>query len=390
MRIILYTGKGGVGKTTVAATTALCAARRGHRTLVMSTDAAHSLGDSFDMPLGSEPVPVVKGLWGQELDVFRQIDVHWGTLQSWLKVLLAWRGIDEMVAEEMAVLPGMEELAGLLHLINYVDAGEYDVIIVDCAPTGETLRLLSFPEIMRWWMHRIFPLERVAARVARPVLGRFTDLPLPSDEVFSAVKDLFGKLDRMREILTDGRTSSVRLVVNPEKMVIKEAQRTFTYLNLYGYCTDLVVCNRIIPESVSDAYFESWKESQERYYSQIEEGFSPLPILKAPLMEQEVVGLEMLERFGQALCDEGDPTELKYEGQAHEIRQEDGTYTLTLALPFTGKEEISLSQIGDELLIQVGSYKRSFILPRALLGLESQGARLDGDRLIVRFAPPEI
>jgi arsenite-transporting ATPase len=390
MRIILYTGKGGVGKTTVAATTALCAARRGHRTLVMSTDAAHSLGDSFDMPLGSEPVAIVKGLWGQELDVFRQIDVHWGTLQSWLKVLMAWRGIDEMVAEEMAVLPGMEELAGLLHLINYVDAGEYDVIIVDCAPTGETLRLLSFPEIMRWWMHRIFPLERVAARVARPVLGRFTDLPLPSDEVFSAVKDLFGKLDRMREILTDGRTSSVRLVVNPEKMVIKEAQRTFTYLNLYGYCTDLVVCNRIIPESVSDAYFESWKESQERYYSQIEEGFSPLPILKAPLMEQEVVGLEMLERFGQALCGEGDPTELKYEGQAHEIRQEDGTYTLTLALPFTGKEEISLSQIGDELLIQVGSYKRSFILPRALLGLESQGARLDGDRLIVRFAPPEI
>ncbi len=389
MRIILYTGKGGVGKTTVAATTALCAAQRGHRTLVMSTDAAHSLGDSFDMPLGSEPVPILKGLWGQELDVFRQIDVHWGTLQSWLKVLMAWRGIDEMVAEEMAVLPGMEELAGLLHLINYVDAGEYDVIIVDCAPTGETLRLLSFPEIMRWWMHRIFPLERVAARVARPVIGRFTDLPLPSDEVFSAVKDLFDKLDRMREILTDGRISSVRLVVNPEKMVIKEAQRTFTYLNLYGYCTDLVVCNRIIPESVSDAYFESWKESQERYYSQIEEGFSPLPILKAPLMEQEVVGLEMLERFGQALCGEDDPTELKYEGQAHEIRQEDGVYTLTMALPFTGKEDISLSQIGDELLIQVGSYKRSLILPRALLGLESQGARLDGDRLIVRFAEPE-
>jgi arsenite-transporting ATPase len=271
-----------------------------------------------------------------------------------------------------------------------VDAGEYDVIIVDCAPTGETLRLLSFPEIMRWWMHRIFPLERAAARVARPVIGRFTDLPLPGDEVFSAVKDLFLKLDRMREILTDGRTSSVRLVVNPEKMVIKEAQRTFTYLNLYGYCTDLVVCNRIIPESVKDAYFESWKESQERYYVQIEEGFSPLPILRAPLMAQEVVGLEMLERFGQALYDDSDPTELKYEGQAHEIRQEDGIYTLTLALPFTSKEEISLSQIGDELLIQVGSYKRNLILPRALLGLESQGARLDGDRLFIRFAPPEV
>jgi arsenite-transporting ATPase len=389
VRIILYTGKGGVGKTTVAATTALNAARRGHRTLVMSTDSAHSLGDSFDMSLGGEPVAIADDLWGQELDVFRQIDVHWGTLQEWLKVLMAWRGIDDLVAEEMAVLPGMEELAGLLHLVNYFDSGEFDVIIVDCAPTGETLRLLSFPEIMRWWMHRVFPLERVAARVARPVIGRFTDLPLPSDEVFSAVKDLFKKLDRMREILTDGRTSSVRLVVNPEKMVIKEAQRTFTYLNLYGYSTDLVICNRVIPDSVSDGYFEYWKESQERYYTQIEEGFSPLPILRAPLMEQEVVGLEMLERFGRALYNDSDPTDVMYEGQAHEISREDGRYTLTVNLPFALKKDVSLSQIGDELLIQVGKYKRNLILPRALLGLESEGARLDGDRLIIRFAQPE-
>jgi arsenite-transporting ATPase len=389
VRIILYTGKGGVGKTTVAATTALSAARRGHRTLVMSTDSAHSLGDSFDMSLGGEPVAVTDDLWGQELDVFRQIDVHWGTLQEWLKVLMAWRGIEDLVAEEMAVLPGMEELAGLLHLVNYFDSGEFDVIIVDCAPTGETLRLLSFPEIMRWWMHRVFPLERVAARVARPVIGRFTDLPLPSDEVFSAVKDLFLKLDRMREILTDGQTSSVRLVMNPEKMVIKEAQRTFTYLNLYGYSTDLVVCNRVIPDSVSDGYFEYWKESQERYYTQIEEGFSPLPILRAPLMEQEVVGLEMLERFGRALYDDSDPTEVMYEGQAHEISREDGRYTLTVNLPFTIKKDVSLSQVGDELLIQVGKYKRNLILPRALLGLDSEGARLDGDKLIIRFAQPE-
>jgi arsenite-transporting ATPase len=373
----------------VAATTALSAARRGHRTLVMSTDSAHSLGDSFDMSLGGEPVAVADDLWGQELDVFRQIDVHWGTLQEWLKVLMAWRGIEDLVAEEMAVLPGMEELAGLLHLVNYFDSGEFDVIIVDCAPTGETLRLLSFPEIMRWWMHRVFPLERVAARVARPVIGRFTDLPLPSDEVFSAVKDLFLKLDRMREILTDGQTSSVRLVMNPEKMVIKEAQRTFTYLNLYGYSTDLVVCNRVIPDSVSDGYFEYWKESQERYYTQIEEGFSPLPILRAPLMEQEVVGLEMLERFGRALYGDSDPTGVMYEGQAHEISREDGRYTLTVNLPFAIKKDVSLSQIGDELLIQVGKYKRNLILPRALLGLDSEGARLDGDRLIIRFAQPE-
>jgi arsenite-transporting ATPase len=389
MRVILYTGKGGVGKTSVAAATALRAARLGHRTLVMSTDAAHSLGDSFDMPLGGEPVPIVDNLWGQELDVFREIDRHWGILQDWLKVLMAWRGLDEVVAEEMAVLPGMEELAGLLHLINHYNQGKYDVIVVDCAPTGETLRLLSFPDVARWWMHRIFPIERVAARIARPVLRRVTDLPLPNDEVFSAVKELFAKLEDMRGILTDPATSSVRLVLNPEKMVIKEAQRTFTYLNLYGYATDLVVCNRVIPEAVSDSYFQVWKETQGRYYQQVEEAFAPLPILKAPLMEQEVVGLAMLERFGEAVYGALDPTGVLHQGQIHEFRQEDGQYVLTLAVPFVTKEEISLSQVGDELVVQVGNFKRNIILPRALVGMESQGAKLEGERLSIRFARPE-
>ncbi len=389
MRVILYTGKGGVGKTSVAAATALRAAHLGYRTLVMSTDAAHSLGDSFDMPLGGEPVPIIDNLWGQELDVFREIDRHWGILQDWLKVLMAWRGLDEVVAEEMAVLPGMEELAGLLHLVNYCDQGEYDVIVVDCAPTGETLRLLSFPDVARWWMHRIFPLERVAARIARPVLRRVTDLPLPDDEVFSAVKELFAKLEEMRGILTDPATSSVRLVLNPEKMVIKEAQRTFTYLNLYGYATDLVVCNRVIPEAVSDSYFQAWKQTQERYYQQVEEAFAPLPILKAPLMEQEVMGLAMLERFGEAVYGALDPTAVLHQGQIHQIRQEDSQYVLTLTVPFVTKEEISLSQVGDELVVQVGNFKRNIILPRALVGMESRGAKLEDDRLSIRFARPE-
>jgi arsenite-transporting ATPase len=389
MRVILYTGKGGVGKTSVAAATALRTAQLGYRTLVMSTDAAHSLGDSFDMPLGGEPVRIVENLWGQELDVFRQIDRHWGTLQDWLKVLMAWRGLDEVVAEEMAVLPGMEELAGLLHLINYYDQGGYDVIVVDCAPTGETLRLLSFPDVARWWMHRIFPIERVAARIARPVLRRVTDLPLPGDEVFAAVKELLAKLEDMRAILTDPATSSVRLVLNPEKMVIKEAQRTFTYLNLYGYATDLVVCNRVIPKAVSDSYFQAWKKTQERYYQQVEDAFSPLPILRAPLMEQEVVGLAMLERFGEAVYGTLDPTAVLHQGQVQHIRQEDSQYVLTLAVPFVTKEEVSLSQVGDELVVQVGNFKRNIILPRALAGMESRGAKLEGERLSIRFAPPE-
>jgi arsenite-transporting ATPase len=389
MRIILYTGKGGVGKTSVAAATALRAARLGYKTLAMSTDAAHSLGDSFDRPLGGEIVPIIDNLWGQEIDIFRETETHWGTLENYIKILMAWRGIDEVLAEEMAILPGMEELAGLIHLINYHQQAEYDVIVVDCAPTGETLRLLSFPDVTRWWLHRIFPIQRTAARIARPVLKRVTDLPFPEDEVFEALKDLFEKLDRMREILTDAATCSVRLVLNPEKMVIKESQRTFTYLNLYGYATDLVICNRLIPQDVTDAYFSNWKDSQERYYALVEEAFSPLPILKAPLMEQEVVGMAMLERFADALYGDSDPTRVYFEGQRQDIRQEDGDYVLTLMLPFSRKEDIQLSQVGDELIVHVGNQKRNLILPRALAGLASEGAKLEGDRLTIRFVRPE-
>jgi arsenite-transporting ATPase len=389
MRIILYTGKGGVGKTSIAAATALRAARLGYKTLAMSTDAAHSLGDSFDRPLGGEIVPIVDNLWGQEIDIFRETETHWGTLENYIKILMAWRGIDEVLAEEMAILPGMEELAGLVHLINYHQQAEYDVIVVDCAPTGETLRLLSFPDVTRWWLHRIFPIQRTAARIARPVLKRVTDLPFPEDEVFEALKDLFEKLDRMREILTDAATCSVRLVLNPEKMVIKESQRTFTYLNLYGYATDLVICNRLIPQDVTDAYFSNWKDSQERYYALVEEAFSPLPILKAPLMEQEVVGMAMLERFADALYGDSDPTRVYFEGQRQDIRQEDGDYVLTLMLPFSRKEDIQLSQVGDELIVHVGNQKRNLILPRALAGLASEGAKLEGDRLTIRFVRPE-
>jgi len=388
MRIILYTGKGGVGKTSVAAATALRSARLGHRTLVMSTDAAHSLADCFDRALGPEPTSVASNLWGQELDVYRQIDAQWGILQKWLKVLMEWRGIDEVLAEEMALLPGMDELASLLYLLNYYDSGEYDVIIVDCAPTGETLRLLSFPDVLRWWLQRIFPIQRAAARVVRPVMRRLTDLPVPDDEVFTAVKDLLTRLERTREILGDGDTTSVRLVLNPEKMVIRESQRTYTYLGLYGYAIDAVVCNRLLPEALNHPYFEAWKGSQERYYALVEEGFSPLPIIKGPLMEQEVVGLKMLERFARALFDTSDPTRVLYRGEAQRIRQEDGTYLLTLNLPFASKEQIALSQVGDELTVQVGAYRRNLILPRALAVAESEGAKLEGNRLTIRFGPP--
>ncbi len=386
MRIILYTGKGGVGKTTVAAATALRCARLGYKTLAISTDPAHSLGDSLDLPLEGVPTPVAEQFWGQELDVYREIDAHWGTLQEWLKAVMAWRGVEEVMAEEMAVLPGMEELSGLLYLLTYHDSKEFDVVIVDCAPTGETLRLLSFPEVMSWWMRRILPFERTAARVVRPIMTRLTDLPIPGDEVFAAGQDLFDKLGRMHEVLTEQDESTIRLVLNPEKMVIKEAQRTFTYLNLYGYATDMVVSNRVLPSLVADVYFERWRESQSRYATQIEEAFSPLPILQAPLMDQEVVGLPMLERFGEELYGDKDPSKVYHHGPVHKIVQSDGTYVFSIPLPFVAKEDIELSRAGDELIVHIGNQKRNIILPRALVNSETKSARLEGNTLHVTFA----
>lgn len=385
MRILLYTGKGGVGKTTVAAASALRAASVGHKTLVISTDAAHSLGDAFDIPLSGEPKQLRDRLWAQELDIQREIDVHWGTLQKWVSAIMAWRGMEKIMADEMAILPGMEELAGLLYLLQYHDGGEYDAIVVDCAPTGETLRLLSFPEVLRWWMEHIYPIERRAAKIIRPVIRTISDIPVPGDEVFAAIEDLFGRLDRMHAILTDPLTTSVRLVLNPEKMVIREAQRTFTYLNLYGYGVDLVISNRVIPENVTDPYFAAWRESQARYGDSIVDAFAPLPIKQVPIMEQEVVGIPMLERVGDILFGGDDPAALYFSGKPREIQRVDSHYVLTIMLPFVEKEDISLTQTGDELVVHVGTQRRNLILPHALAGMKAQGAKFEGDTLKMDF-----
>ncbi len=391
MRIILFTGKGGVGKTTMAATTALRASQLGHRTVVLSTDAAHSLADSFDLPLGPEPAPIVTNLWGQETDVYYNLEKYWGTVQQWLRALLSWRGLDELVADEVATLPGMDELSNLLWINDHYASGRYDVIIVDCAPTGETLKLLSFPDIAGWWVEKILPIHRRMVRVIRPMVRPFSDIPLPTDEVYMVGEDLFRRLEELRALLASVDETSVRLVLNPEKMVIKEAQRTFTYLNLYGYATDAVVCNRLIPAEVQDRYFQSWKTAQEEHFRLIEECFSPLPLFTAPLMEQEVVGLEMLEKVADALYEQKDPTELFFRGPVQEVTREDGRYVLTIALPFVSKEQLSLTRAAEELTISVGSFRRSIILPHMLHGLRTLGAKLEGDKLRIAFgeAPEE-
>ncbi|MSQ15035.1 MAG: ArsA family ATPase [Dehalococcoidia bacterium] len=387
MRILLYTGKGGVGKTTIAAASALKSASLGHKTLVISTDAAHSLGDSLDTELSGEAREVAHGLWAQELDIHREIDVHWGTLQKWLSAIMASRGMEKIMADEMAILPGMEEMAGLLYLLKYHDDAEYDTIVVDCAPTGETLRLLSFPEVLGWWMEHIYPLERKAAKMLRPILRTFSDVPLPGDEVFDAVGDLFGRLKRLNSILTDPEKTSVRLVLNPEKMVIKEAQRTFTYLNLYDHNVDLIVSNRVLPPEVTDPYFTAWRESQNRYDELIVESFAPLPIKRVPLMDHEVVGFEMLNKVASTLFEgeDDDPNKLFFAGKPRDIQHVGDHYTLTIMLPFVEKSDISLTQHGDELTVEVGHQRRSLILPYALVGKKAQGAKFENETLKIDF-----
>ena len=385
MRVILYTGKGGVGKTTVAAASALRSAQLGYRTIILSTDSAHSLADSFDLALSGEPQPIVSNLWGQEPEVSQTIDKQWSTIQKWVAAIFAWRGMDELVADEMAILPGMEELANLLYIADYYRSGKYDVIIVDCAPTGETLRFLSFPEMFGWWVGKLLPLSRKAASMVSPLVKGLMKIPVPDEEVFASMDDLHSELHEMKAILSNRNISSMRLVVNPEKMVIKETQRTFTYLNLYGYITDLIICNRVIPDKVDDRYFDSWKASQNKYFEVIKEVFAPIPILTIPLLEQEAVGLPMLEAIADALYQEDDPTKFFFQGQVQDLRKEDKHYILTLSLPLIEKGDISLTQSGNELIIRVGNFKRNIILPRTLVNFTATVAKFKEGKLKIQF-----
>jgi arsenite-transporting ATPase len=387
MRVILYTGKGGVGKTSVAAATAIRSAELGHKTVVISTDIAHSLSDSLDTQLGNTPKQVAPNLWGQQTELSEAIKTHWQVIQGYISSLLAWKGMDEITADEMAILPGMDELANLLYIIHLQDEKKYDVVIVDCAPTGETLRLLSFPEMLHWWMTRMFPVGKKVVNMVQPLVSTLMHLPLPSAEVMDSVQQLYEELEQIRGLLTDREKSSVRLVVNPEKMVIQETQRTFTYLNLYGYHTDLVICNRLIPEKVGGAYFQGWKDSQKKYLQVIKETFAPLPIFNVPLMDQEIVGMPMLKRMAAALYDDKDPAEVFFKGLVQDIHKENRHYVLTLALPFVSKEKLSMMQNGDELTIQVADFRRKVLLPHVLTGKNVEEAKLEGDKLKIVFEP---
>jgi len=385
MRIILFTGKGGVGKTTLAAASSLLSAKKGYKTLIISADAAHSLSDSFETQLTNTPKKITAHLYGQEIDALEEIEKKWGVIQSFLTDFFSSQGIDIIEAEEMSVFPGMEELFSLMEIRNLDKTSDYDVVIVDCAPTGDTLRLLSAPEITNWYLKHIFPIQRTAAKAVRPVANRMLPFPFPGDKVFSEMKKIYSQLAEMKEILSDNKKTSIRLVINPEKMVIKEAQRSFTFFNLFGYTVDLIIVNRIIAQAVKNGYFSRWKTIQENYQILIQEIFSPIPIFSSELFSQEIIGISLLQKMAEKVYDEKDPTQLFYSQRPVTIEEENGGFVLSLNLPFVEKKDLDLFLKGEELHIRVGNFKRNIFLPRKLRHYSIKGAKFEKERLRISF-----
>jgi arsenite-transporting ATPase len=388
-RTILYTGKGGVGKTSVAAATARRCAAAGLNTVVLSTDPAHSLSDSLEEQLGGEPTEIADNLWGQEVQAQEQMETHWDAVGDWLGELLAERGVDRISADELTVPPGMDELFSLLQIKRHHEEGRFDCVVVDCAPTGETLRLLSFPDVAKWWLEKVFPWERRLMSAARPLARGLLDVPLPDDAVFDDVERLVRNLVAMNAILRDRSTTSVRLVMNPDRMVIKESMRTFTYLNLYGYLTDAVVVNRVLPEETGEGYFADWRRAQEEHMELVRSAFSPVPILIAPWLPREVIGSHSLDELGTTLFGDEDAAAVLHEELSQELISENGSATLRLPLPFAERGDIDLKKIGLEVIVRVGGQKRTIILPPAMAPYSTTGARFEDGALEVFFARGE-
>lgn len=393
MRIIVHTGKGGVGKTSTSAATALRCAEAGLRTIVISTDTAHSLADVLETPIGPEPIQIMDNLWAQEIDARYSMEKFWWRIQRYLmRALARHESIDEIIAEEVTILPGLEEGAHLLWINQYYEAGDYDVLIVDAAPTAETLRLLSLPETSRWWFDRMVRLfggrmSKILRPLAKPLLGT----ELPEQDELDSIQLLFDTLDNVRRLLGDPQMTTMRLVMTPEKMVIKETQRTYTYLNLYGYMTDAIICNRVIPDTVTDPYFAGWKERQKASMTLIHEAFGQMQMLQSPLFDHDINGLDDLRRLGDALYGSRSPTEfLSPNAASHSIQQDEGTgdYWLSIPLTFADKTDMDVYRSADELTVRVGPYRRNIVLPYSLWKYEIGTAKFEESMLRIRFIKP--
>lgn len=386
MRIILYTGKGGVGKTSVAAATACKIAKEGKKVLIMSTDQAHSLGDAFDIKLSNTPLKLQDNLEALEIDAVLENENVWGNIKGYIEKLMLVKSSKSLESEELLVFPGFEDLLALLKIKEIHDAGKYDVLIVDCAPTGETMSLLKFPELFKWWMEKLFPIKRKGAKLAKPIVEATMKIPIPDDKTFDEIENLYSKIDELHTLLLDKEKVSIRIVTTPEKIVVKEAKRSFSYLHLFDFNVDGVIINKIFSEEGSKGYFNKWVDIQKEAIKDIYESFSPVPVFKVELMNNEIRQYEALLKMGESIYNGISPEEILFQNKIFEVEKskEEG-YDLIINMPFVDKKELNLYQKGDELSISIKNEKRSFVLPKKLHSKEVEKANYDNGRLVVHF-----
>ncbi len=385
MRIILYTGKGGVGKTSIAAATACKIASGGKRVLIMSTDMAHSLGDAFDIKLSNEPVEISSNLYAMEIDPVLENEKSWGNIRAYIEKLMVFKSEKTVEAEELLVFPGFDELMSLLRIKDIHDEGEYDVLIVDCAPTGETMSLLKFPDLFKWWMEKLFPIKRKGARLARPVIQATLKVPVPSEETFDDIERLYNRIDQLHKLLQNKQSVSIRIVTTPEKIVIKEAKRSFSYLHLFDYNVDGIIINKIFPQASLDGYFQKWETIQGESIQEILEGFKGIPIFKLELLDKELRKIQILSDFGRKLYGDADPEKILAAQKIFSVEKAAGGYLLLVNMPFVDKRELKLSQKGDEITIAVKNERRCLVLPSKLHSLNINGAKYEDGTLKIQF-----
>lgn len=385
-RILLFTGKGGVGKTTCAAATALRAARDGKKTLVISSDPAHSLADAVDEKLGPEPTEIVDNLFAQEVDLYYSMKKYWGNMRELMLTVFRWQGVEQVAAEELAALPGMNEGSVLLWLEQAVREDDYDLIVVDSAPTGETLTLLTLPQVTQWWLSKAFPFQKLAFKSVGFGIRKTTGIPL--DKGYDELEKIFEKLEAVRDVLSDHQTTSIRLVMNPEKMVIEEARRAYTYLQLYGYGVDSVIVNRVLPEDKipEDSLFSNYLTSQRTYLQDIHNSFAPLPILQVPHLGEEVFGAERLGRIAGGMYADHESTAVLHDEPTYEVKEQGDGYVMRIRLPFADEEDVDVRQFGDQLVVQVANQRRNYALPNFLSYYTVTDTTLAAGWLEVQFA----
>jgi arsenite/tail-anchored protein-transporting ATPase len=386
MRIILYTGKGGVGKTSVAAATACKIAKEGKRVLVVSTDQAHSLRDSFDIKLSNDPLEICNNLYAMEIDSVIENEKIWGNMKGYIEKLMVLKADKTIENEELLVFPGFEELISLIKIKDIYDEGKYDVLIVDCAPTGETMSLLKFPDLIKWWMEKLFPIKRKGAKLAKPIIEATMKIPMPTDDTFDEVEKLYLKIDELHKLMLNQDIVSIRIVTTPEKIVVKEAKRSFSYLHLFDYNVDAIIINKIFSTASLDGYFEKWADIQKDSIDDICDSFKGIPIFKLELLNDELRNYEKLQKVGDIIYGEVSPQNVLFQDKIFSVDKEADGYNFLIKMPFVDKNELKLSQKGDEITISIKNERRCFVLPAKLQSKEITGAKYDEGKLNIHFA----